>query len=155
VERREEVRRGLAIAAALALCAGTAAAQSAPPDLSLLTLTGFGLMGTWAQDCAKPPGKDNIYSRYEVKDGKVVNVHDAGPTFVEDVYTVRSARSAGGDLLAIKVAGKQGKETEITLRRTGAMMQVWRVVGADGFAPVNDGKYIVNDAVIPALNRCK
>jgi hypothetical protein len=37
----------------------------------------------------------------------------------------------------------------------GAMMQVWRVVGADGFAPVNDGKYVVDDAPIQALSRCK
>jgi hypothetical protein len=150
VERREEVRRGLALAAALALVAGTAAAQTAES-----VLVDFGLLGTWAADCGKPPGKDNIHSRYEVKDGAVVNVHDAGPAFMEDVYTVRSARSAGADLLAVKTVSRAGKETEITMRRTGAMMQVWRVVGADGFAPVSNGKYIVNDAPIRALTRCK
>jgi hypothetical protein len=150
VERREEVRLGLATAAALALVAGAANAQSAES-----VLADFGLLGTWATDCGKPPGKDNIHSRYEAKDGKVVNVHDAGPAFVEDVFTVRAAKPAGVDLLAVTTVSRAGKQTEITLRRTGAMMQVWRIVGADGFAPVKDGKYIVNDAPIRALSRCK
>ena len=144
------MRRGLALAAALALCAGAANAQSAES-----VLADFGLLGTWAADCTKPPGKDNIHSRYEAKDGQVVNVHDAGPAFAEDVYTVRSAKSAGVDMLAITSVSRAGKETEITMRRTGAMMQVWRVRGADGFQPVTDGKYIVNDAPIRALTRCR
>ena len=145
------MRRSLAPAfVALALVAGAVNAQTAES-----VLADFGLLGTWAADCSKPPAKDNIHSRYEAKDGKVVNVHDAGPAFIEDVYTVRGAKPAGTDLLAIRTVNKAGKETEITLRRTGAMMQVWRVVGADGFAPVIDGKYIVNDAPIQALSRCK
>lgn len=143
------MRRGLALAA-LALIAGAAHAQTAES-----VVADFGLMATWASDCAKPPAKDNIHSRFEVRDGQLVNIHDAGPDFVEEVYTVRAAKPAGVDLLAIQTTSKARKETEITFRRVGDKMQIWRVVGADGFAPVNDGKYIVNDAPIQALSRCK
>ena len=148
------MRRGLAIAAALALVAG-AAISPARAQSTERVVAEFGLLATWAADCGKPPGKDNIHSRYEVRDGKVVNVHDAGPDFVEGVYAVSSAKPAGADLLTLRTVSQAGKETDITMRRIGDRMQVWRITGSDGFQPVNEGKYIVNDAPIAALSKCK
>ena len=144
------MRRLIALTAALALSAGAASAQTAESALA-----DFGLFATWAADCAKPPAKDNIHSRYEVKDGKVLNLHDAGPDFVEEAYTVRAAKADANDRITLTTVSRAGKETEIVLRRVGDRMQVWRVTGADGFRPVNDGKYIVNDAPIPVLSKCR
>lgn len=145
------MRAAPAFAAALLLAgASPAAAQTAEADLKE-----FGLLGTWALDCAAPASGDNIFSRYEVRDGQVVNVHDAGSKFAQGVYVVRAAKPAGADLLSTDTIGPTGKQTTITLRRVGDRMQVWKVLGADGFSPVNDGKYIVNDAPIPVLSRCK
>lgn len=146
------MRRGLALAAmaALASIAGAASAQTAESFVA-----DFGLFATWAQDCGKPPSKENIHSRFERKDGQVVNVHDAGPDYVEQTLVVRSAKSAGADLLTLTTVNAAGKQTDITMRRVGDRMQVWSVLGTDGFAPVKDGKYIVNDAPIAALSRCK
>jgi hypothetical protein len=144
------VKRTLAIAAAALSLSSAALAQSTEA-----TLTEWKLIGTWAADCAKPAARDNIYSRYEMRDGKVVNVHDAGPTFFETVYEVRSAKPAGADMLAVETVGEGGKAVTITFRRTGENFQVWTVLGADGFSPVQDGKYIVNAAPIAPISRCK
>ena len=144
------MRRGTALAAALAFVASAASAQT--PESAVKE---FGLLGTWAADCTKPAAKDNIHSRYEAKDGQVLNLHDAGPDFVEEAYTVRGAKADGTDRLALSTVSRAGRQAEIVLRRIGDKMQVWRVTAADGFQPVNEGKYIVTDAPIPALSRCK
>jgi hypothetical protein len=157
VEYREEVSRTLALVSALLLVLlGPAAAQTAGTSQTTeAALAEFGLLGTWALDCKQPPGKDNIFSIYEKRDGQFVNVHDAGPAFEQPVYVVRAARPAGAGMLAIETVGKTGRETTITLRRVGDRIQVWKVLGADGFSPVSDGKYIVTEAPIPPLTRCR
>ena len=145
------MRRALLLAlAGLALGSAGAGAQSVA-----IVLAEFGMIGTWAASCTTPPSRDNIHSRFEVRGSEVVNVHDAGPTFLEDVFVVRSAKHAGIDLLLLQTVSKAGKESLITMRRIGDKMQVWRVVAADNSVPVNDGKVTADDAVIPALSKCK
>ena len=151
--------RRAAPASTLATALLLAAAMLTPGAASAQTVVGtaleFGLLATWAADCTQPPGKSNIHSTYVAKDGEVLNLHDAGPTFLEDKYVVRAAKPAGADLLTIQTLSVQGLMATITLRRIGDKMQIWRVVAPNNSVPVNNGRFTANDAVIPALSRCK
>ncbi len=133
-----------------ALWAGSASAQTVAG-----TALEFGLLATWAADCKQPPSKTNIHSTYVVKDGEVLNLHDAGPTFLEDKFVVRAAKPAGADLLLIQTLSVQGLTANITLRRIGDKIQIWRVVAPNNSVQVNNGRFTANDAVIPALSKCK
>ena len=139
----------LLLAAAM-LMPGAAAAQTVAG-----TALEFGLLATWAADCKQPPSKNNIHSTYVVRDGEVLNLHDAGPTFLEDKFVLRAAKPAGADLLLIQTVSVQGLTANITLRRIGDKIQIWRVVAPNNSVPVNNGRFTANDAVIPALSKCK
>lgn len=140
---------GLVLAAILFMSAAAAAQTTVAAALE------FGLLATWAADCKQPPGKGNIHSTYAVKDGAVLNIHDAGPAFLQDTFVVRSAKSAGIDLLLTQTVSGQGLVANVTLRRIGDKIQIWRVVAPNNTVPVNNGKFTGNDTSIPALSKCR
>ena len=69
---------GFAVSGALLLAAGAASAQTAPAEVVRI-LNAWGLMGTWAVDCARPVGQQWSRLRYVVgADGRAVREADFG-----------------------------------------------------------------------------
>jgi len=90
--------RYIALAALVGLfCAGEV--QASPTQNAV---TKFGLLGTWALNCAAPASSDNEYDRWSLAPGgKVSEVYDDGPTLDHNIYRWDAARIVGSDTIVL------------------------------------------------------
>jgi len=143
-----------AAVAALAL-AFPAAAQTDPPAT---VLAKWGLLGTWAVNCANPPSRQNGYSTYEAEgSADAVLRRDFGPESERDRSKIENAQVTADGMLSVTI-----NFASINQVRTNVFMKVGadgiRAVenrGADGSYTVQDGKFVHNGAPTLTQTRCR
>ena len=102
---------------------GDAAANSvlAPPDKDVEAtdpavvelLQSHELFGTFAADCSRPAAPTNPHVRVSQEPGgMVIEAHDVGLKYTNNLYSVRAARRVAADRLDLKVVFVPGTQAE-------------------------------------------
>ena len=140
-----------ALALSLFLLPSLAAAESAAE-----TLARWGLVGTWARDCAKPVSGSNGRFVYAVRDGKAVHLRDFGDE-LRDENEILSAQVASDGSIELRVDfPKLGQVREYALIKSpdGGLPAKFNR-GPDGKYSILDGKLVHNGAPAPKIFRCR
>lgn len=141
----------LTLVAASMLASVAYACADNPGDIA----RNWGLLGTWALDCAKPAknGKGNVIS-YEISaSGELIyrRDHDAA-----DNNAVRDARIASDHTLILSIEMPQyGQTRESGLNREadGSIRSLYNR-GEDGSYSIRDSRFVANGAPTPRLRKC-
>ena len=120
------------------------------------TLRDFGLLGTWAPDCAEPPSPLHPHATYSVEpSGQASVIYEPGPRAPRSAYAILSAeRSAEDKLLLREDWLRDHSRLEVTLRKFRGKLKVWLSRDADGKLLVKDGVVITTGYVSPWMTRC-
>ena len=71
------------------------------------------LFGTFASDCSRPPARNNPHVRVSREPGgMVIEAHDVGLKYSNNLYSVRAARRVAADRLELKVVFVPGTKAE-------------------------------------------
>jgi len=146
------VGRALALAALL-LAAAPALADNGPVPGALRK---FGLLGTWAIDCAQANGPDNEYSIYAVSAaGEATLTYRRGEPYRDIVYVISTAEPMADDRFALQVLHMPERvPVDLVLRKEGGSIRVWSSHTADGRMLVMDGVITGNGMASPRFKRC-
>jgi len=118
----------------------------------------FGLLGTWAQNCALPAGNrgGNTYTIYAVEaDGTVTLTYDSGGQGAQTANAILRAERRGDDRIGYLQENRSTKvriEIELVLR--GETIKVWTSRRATGEVLVREGKF-VGGGESPTQTRCR
>lgn len=119
----------------------------------------FGLFGTWAADCGRPPTPANPHvSITTPSPGLVIEHTDLGPGYAANRYSVLSARRISVDRVEVTVIfrpGAQGEERQTLVFevRNGTRRTMFnRVEG--GAVRVRHGIVLANGSKTPLLKKC-
>ena len=119
----------------------------------------FGLFGTFAPDCGRPPAPANPHvSVSQQAGGPVIETHDVGADYAANHYSVRAARRLSKDRLEIKVVfvpGTQAEEFQTLelLVGKGTRRTMFNRVD-DGPVRVRRGVALANGRKTPLLKKC-
>ncbi len=146
------VGRAVALAALL-LTAAPVLADDSPVSG---TLQQFGLLGTWAIDCAHAASADDEYSIYAVSAaGKATLSYTRGEPYRDIVYAIRTAERVAPDRLALQVLHMPDRTpVDLVLLKEGGALRVWSSHTADGRMLVIDGVITGNGKDSPRFKRC-
>jgi hypothetical protein len=145
--------RAVALAALLLAAATPVLADgTAVPE----TLRQFGLLGTWAVDCARPAGPADEHSIYAVSaSGEATLSYARGGPYRDIVYGIRTADPVAPDRLALQVLHMPDRTpVDLVLLKEGGSLRVWSSHTADGRMLVIDGVITGNGKPSPRFNRC-
>jgi len=120
------------------------------------TVEQWGLLGSWAIDCAVRPERDKgALLIYEIrKDGRVMYRRNFGET--KDENEVVSATVSADGLLNVMVYFpllQQTREFGLLLSKQGSLRAIYNR-SERGEYTIRDGKYIATGAPTPAQQRC-
>jgi len=121
------------------------------------TLKQFGLLGTWAIECALPASPENEYSIYAVSPsgGATLSYARGGP-YRDIVYEIRTAAPVAEARLALHVLGLPGRYVvDLVLLKEGDTVRVWSSHTPDGRMLVIDGVITGNGRPSPRFTRCR
>jgi hypothetical protein len=121
------------------------------------TLKQFGLLGTWAIECALPASPENEYSIYAVSPsgGATLSYARGGP-YRDIVYEIRTATPVAEARLALHVLGLPGRyAVDLVLLKEGDTVRVWSSHTPDGRMLVIDGVITGNGRPSPRFTRCR
>jgi hypothetical protein len=120
----------------------------------------FGLFGTWATDCNKPPSPANPHVSITTPSaGLVLEDHNLGPDFVINRYSVLSAERTSPTSLSVDVIFQPGTEVEdrqklaFTVRNNTRRTIFNQTSG--GTVRVKDGIALAHGTKTPLLQRCE
>lgn len=141
------------IAAAMLWAAFTAAANA---ETLAATVEQWGLLGSWAVDCAARPNRDKgALLTYEIrKDGRVMYLRNFGEA--RDENEVVSATVNAEGLLNVMVyfpSLHQTREFGLLLAKDGSLRAIYNR-SERGEYTIRDGKYVATGAPTPAQQRC-
>jgi hypothetical protein len=148
------------IAAVMVLAAASAmpaAAQTAPVDALFQQ---FGLLGTWAADCAQPASPANPrVSISTPSPGLVMESHDLGPDYAINRYSMLSAERLSAEQLAVEVIFQPGTDAEerqklTFLVRKGTRRTLFNQPDG-GAVRVKDGIALAHGSKTPVLKKCE
>ncbi len=147
------VGRAVALAVLLLMAAPPLFADESPVPG---TLQQFGLLGTWALDCAHAPSPQNEYSIYAVSpSGEATLSYARGSPYRPIVYAIRSAERIADDRLALQVMHISERVlVDLVLRKDGDTIRVWSSHTSDGRMRVIDGVITGNGMDSPRFKRC-
>ena len=140
------MRWGACLAAALAV----AAVEAANAQSVANTIAEFGLIGTWATDCAQPASSSNYLTVYAIKlPGEVSRTHYDKPDHVHDTYKITSANRQASDMLLYEQvwdlesspADVAGNRMQVLLNMANGKFQIVSSQGSDGSFFVKDRKF--------------
>ena len=135
-----------ALAAGVALIGPAVAADSDE-------LSRFGLIGTWAVDCAQPDSASNPYVIFAVKDGAPFWILRMGD--LQARYGMRQLKAIGADVLDYTDGPDQaGRTHHMQLKKTGARFRSLSSMREDGSAVIADGKFVASGAPTPVFENC-
>ncbi|QFI72112.1 hypothetical protein F8237_06765 [Bradyrhizobium betae] len=120
------------------------------------TVEQWGLLGSWAVDCAARPDRDKgALLTYEIrKDGRVMYRRNFGD--VRDESEVVSATVNAEGLLNVMVyfpSLKQTREFGLLLSKQGSLRAIYNR-SERGEYTIRDGKYVATGAPTPQQQRC-
>ncbi|MET4326224.1 hypothetical protein ABIB80_002048 [Bradyrhizobium sp. i1.15.2] len=141
------------IAAAVLWVAFTPAAGA---ESLATTVEQWGLLGSWAVDCAARPDRDKgALLIYEIrKDGRVMYRRNFGEA--KDENEVVSAMISADGLLNVMVYFpllQQTREFGLLLSKQGSLRAIYNR-SQRGEYTIRDGKYVATGAPTPAQQRC-
>ena len=120
----------------------------------------FGLFGTWATDCNKPPTPANPHVSITTPSaGLVLEEHNLGPDFAINRYSVLSAERTSPTSLFVDVIFQPGTEVEdrqklgFTVRNNTRRTVFNQTSG--GTVRVKDGIALAHGTKTPLLQRCE
>jgi hypothetical protein len=108
----------------------------------------FGLLGSWAIDCAQSPSPRNEHTVFSVTSvGTIQLRNDFGIDYDEMVYRIVAARRVGPDMLALRqvLTTDSGVVLDVTMLKVDDKVRVWSSRGSDG-------KALVREGAIPSTN---
>lgn len=131
-------------------------ASTAGAETLAATVEQWGLLGSWAVDCAAKPDRDKgALLTYEIrKDGRVMYRRNFGDA--KDENEVVSATATAEGLLNVMVyfpSLRQTREFGLLLSEQGSMRAIYNR-SERGEYTIRDGKYVVTGAPTPAQRRC-
>jgi len=138
--------------AALLLALPAFAEESAVPE----ALQQFGLLGTWALDCAQAASPSNDYSVYGVSpSGEATLSYARGAPYRDIVYAITTAERLAEDRLALRVMHASERVViDLVLLKEADTVRVWSSHTSDGRMRVIDGVITGNGAASPRFRRC-
>ena len=154
------MRWGACLAAALAMASvETANAQSVAN-----TIAEFGLIGTWAADCAQPASTSNFLTVYAIKpSGEVSRTYYDQPDHVYNNYKITSAKRQASDMLSYEQvwdfkgspANIAGDRVQVLLNMVDNKFQIVSSQGSDGSFFVKDRKFSGSGDESPWQSKCQ
>jgi len=136
--------------ACLAAVLTTATVETANAQSVADTVAEFGLIGTWATDCAQPASSSNFLTVYAIKpSGEVSRTHYDKPDHVHDNYKITSAKRQAPDMLLYEQvwdlesspADVAGNRMQVLLNMVDDKYQIVSSQGSDGSFFVKDRKF--------------
>jgi hypothetical protein len=120
------------------------------------TLKQFGLLGTWAIECALPASPQNEYSIYAVSpSGGATLSYARGAPYRDIVYEIRTATPVAESRLALHVVGSPGRiVVDLVLLKENDTIRVWSSHTPGGRMLVIDGVITGNGKPSPRFKRC-
>ena len=120
------------------------------------TVEQWGLLGSWAVDCAARPDRDKgALLTYEIrKDGRVMYRRNFGEA--KDENEVVSATATAEGLLNVMVyfpSLQQTREFGLQFSKQGSLRAIYNR-SERGDYTIRDGKYVATGAPTPAQQRC-
>jgi hypothetical protein len=154
------MRWGTCLVAALVMATvETANAQSVAN-----TIAEFGLIGTWATDCAQPASSNNYLTIYAIKSSdEVSRTYYDNPGHVYNKYKITSAKRQASDLLSYEQvwdfegspANMAGNRVQVLLNMADSKFQIVSSQGSDGSFFVKDRKFPGSGNESPWQSRCQ
>jgi hypothetical protein len=120
----------------------------------------FGLFGTWAADCNKPPTPANPHVSITTPSaGLVLEDHNLGPDFAINRYSVLSAERTSPTSLSVDVIFQPGTEVEdrqklVFTVRNNTRRTIFNQTSG-GTVRVKDGIALAHGTKTPLLQRCE
>jgi hypothetical protein len=140
------MRWGACLVAALA----TATVETANAQSVADTIAEFGLIGTWAADCAQPAASGNYLTVYAIKpSGEVARTYYDKPGHIFNNYKITSAKRQAPDMLSYEQvwdfegspANVAGNRVQVLLNMADNKFQIVSSQGSDGSFFVKDRKF--------------
>jgi hypothetical protein len=153
------MRWGACFAAALTMASVEAANAQSVAD----TIAEFGLIGTWATDCAQPASSSNYLTVYAIKpSGAVSRTYYDQPSHVYNNYKITSAKRQAPDVLSYEQvwdfegspANIAGDRVQVLLNMADGKFQIVSSQGSDGSFFVKDRKFPGSGDESPWQLRC-
>ena len=141
------------LAGALALMPSLANAQSTRD-----VLRDFGLLGTWATNCAEPAGKYNFWTVYAgMTNGNVkrtyYNTPDREKAYNEYIIT-RAIRLPASQLSYSQQGVANKDRIDVILLKEGNRYKIWSSVRQNGEVLVKEGKFASGGEDSPWQTKC-
>ena len=115
----------------------------------------YGLLGTFAADCAKPMSRQNTYIVHRVLDAhRIQREAMSEPGKVLDTSTIDLAATTGPDSLDISL-GNERRRLQLTLRVEGTRWRVMDSAREGGEKLVANGRAVDDGSEMPWLNKCR
>jgi hypothetical protein len=159
------MRWAACLVAALAMASvEMASVETANAQSVASTIADFGLIGTWAADCAQPASQSNYLTVYAIKpSGEVSRTHYDKPDHVHDNYKITSAKRQAPDMLLYEQvwdlesspADVAGNRMQVLLNMANGKFQIVSSQGSDGSFFVKDRKFQVSGDESPWQSKCR
>ncbi|QOZ13437.1 hypothetical protein XH96_30060 [Bradyrhizobium sp. CCBAU 51765] len=120
------------------------------------TVEEWGLLGSWAVDCAARPDRDKgALLTYEIrKDGRVMYRRNFGEAKDENEVVSATVNAEGLlDVMVFFPALHQTREFGLLLQKDGSLRAIYNR-SERGEYTIKDGKYVATGAPTPAQQRC-
>ncbi len=115
----------------------------------------WGLLGTWALDCTKPPSRENGYLGY-VRDGEQI-LHKRNFGDLSDSHFVTGAKQlpGGGIEIVMDIAGLAQTRTMVLVKSGDGRSRTISNRDDAGKFSIRDGKFAANGKPAPWQTRCQ
>lgn len=120
------------------------------------TVEQWGLLGSWAVDCAARPDRDKgALLTYEIrKDGRVMYRRNFGEAKDENEVVSATVNAEGLlDVMVFFSSLHQTREFGLLLQKDGSLRAIYNR-SERGEYTIKDGKYVATGAPTPAQQRC-
>ena len=139
-----------AVIAVMASATGTCGAQTLKVKQ---VFEKFGQIGTWAWDCSKPPGADNLFYVNRVLDDDHVQRDEmTGPSERKHVTIYDKATALGPNEFSL--SGKRDDRAIEGIWRVEPNRQIAWEVSFEGKKVISGGKLVSNSQPVPWTNKC-
>jgi len=133
-------------------------AAAAPETLELL-FKQLDLFGAWAADCTQPPSPANPHVNIvSPAEGLVIELHDMGPGYAANQYSVLTANPQSGSRLTVEMLFQPGAANEerqtLTFLLGSNTRRTMFNQPQGGAARVKDGVIVGRNAKTPTLKKC-
>jgi hypothetical protein len=145
--------RKLAIGTLLALVvAASPALANADGDL----LNKAGMLGSWAVDCSKPPGKTNPYQLFAPSSSggptRTLQMDNPG---LDGTLKIKDVRIISGDRVGLSWTGRSGDVLRMIILKVGNRHKGFESVNVrDGKVLVKDGHFVSSGKETPWFTKC-